>query len=153
MQRSQSSTSQYPTFQESAIYVRREIHDQYGGQRQGGISTPASVPAIFLFTGTTGQEHGYGFDHWEDSETFLYTGEGQPDQGDMTFVRGNKAIRDHQENDKRVYLFEILPKTPENRGKARFRSELELRDYQIIDRDSTGIPRKVIVFRFKRVSG
>ena len=146
----ESSSLQPLDFKESEVYVRRELHDQYGGQRQGGISTPAPVPAIFLFTGATGQEHGYGFDRWQDTETFFYTGEGQPNQGDMTFTRGNKAIRDHHENNKRVYLFENLPKTSATRGKVRFRAELELFDYQVHDRDTTGVPRKVIVFRFRR---
>ena len=147
----QSPRPNYPDLQEGQIYIRRELHDEFGGQRQGGISTPASMAAIFLFTGATGREHGYGYDHWEDDTIFHYTGEGQPASGDMQFLRGNKAIRDHQENDKRLYLFENLPKTSATRGKVRFRSELELLDYRILAQDSTGLPRRVIVFRLKRV--
>jgi hypothetical protein len=35
-------------------YRRRELHEQYGGQRQGGISTPSDHPIIFLITGKSG---------------------------------------------------------------------------------------------------
>ena len=31
-------------------YKRRELHDFYGGQRQGGISTPQKYPYIFIIT-------------------------------------------------------------------------------------------------------
>lgn len=150
MASSRCSNPLYPEFVEDEIYVRREIHDQYGGQRQGGISTPASIPAIFIFTGATGQEHGYGYDRWEDNKTFHYTGEGQPEHGDMTFVRGNKAINDHTETGRRVYLFEILPKASTTRGKVRFRCELQLSSHHIHKRDSMGNSRKVIVFEFQR---
>lgn len=37
---------------------------------------------------------------------FLYTGEGQ--MGDMAFVRGNRAIRDHAANGKDIVFFETL---------------------------------------------
>jgi hypothetical protein len=30
---------------------RKDIHGKFGGQQQGGISTPADIPFIFLFTG------------------------------------------------------------------------------------------------------
>lgn len=35
-----------------------EIHSLYGGQRQGGISTPAKYPLIFIFTGDSGEKFG-----------------------------------------------------------------------------------------------
>jgi hypothetical protein len=39
-------------FEVGRVYNRRlEIHQPYGGQRQGGISTPRDWPFIFLFTG------------------------------------------------------------------------------------------------------
>src|SRR5450759_1415494 len=82
-----------PTFEPGGIYNRvRHIHDVYGGQRQGGIATPKAAPLIFLFTGETGDQYGY-HDGLRDDGTFAYTGEGQI--GDMAFVRGNLAIRDH----------------------------------------------------------
>jgi 5-methylcytosine-specific restriction protein A len=47
-------------FERGRIYNRRdEIHEKFGGQGQGGISTPRATPAIFLFTGETGEQYGY----------------------------------------------------------------------------------------------
>jgi 5-methylcytosine-specific restriction protein A len=50
-------------------------------------------------SGEGGEQHGYA-DGWSADGLFLYTGEGQ--QGDMAFVRGNAAIRDHIDNGKEV---------------------------------------------------
>ena len=51
------------TFLPGQLYRRRELHKQFGGQQQGGISTPAKVPFIFLITGESGKQHGYA-DEW-----------------------------------------------------------------------------------------
>jgi len=89
-------------------YSRRaDIHAHFGGQTQGGISTPANDPFVFLFTGRTGGQYGYE-DGWRDEDVFVYTGEGQV--GDMEFRAGNRAIRDHAENGKELLLFEALGK-------------------------------------------
>src|SRR4051812_21567862 len=93
-----------PTFEPGGIYNRiRHIHDVYGGQRQGGISTPRLAPLIFLFTGETGDQYGYRDGPRADG-IFAYTGEGQI--GDMEFVRGNLAIRDHVKDGRDLLLFE-----------------------------------------------
>ena len=84
-------------------YKRKELHNHFGGQRQGGISTPRSHPIIFVFTSKRGKDFGY-LDGWNDGDYFLYTGEGQ--KGDMTFQSGNKALRDHGTDGKQVFLFE-----------------------------------------------
>jgi len=39
-------------------YIRREIHSKFGGQAQGGISTPANYPFVLAFTGKQGQQYG-----------------------------------------------------------------------------------------------
>jgi len=88
------------------LYNRRQsIHDVYGGQQQGGISTPVGAPFVFLFTGDSGEEHGYR-DGWSEDGSFAYCGEGQT--GDQKFIRGNRAIRDHVEDGKDLLLFEAL---------------------------------------------
>ena len=47
-------------FKVGALYHRRdEIHARFGGQRQGGISTPKDSPVVILFTGEAGTTHGY----------------------------------------------------------------------------------------------
>ena len=92
-------------FEVGRIYNRRkDIHDAYGGQRQGGISTPKG-PYIFLFTSPSGEQYGYK-DGWNENGVFLLTGEGQA--GDMRFVRGNRSIRDHIQDGKDLLLFEFV---------------------------------------------
>ena len=77
-------------FEIGALYNRRlDIHEVFGGQKQGGISTPSASEFIFLFTGEAGKAHGY--DDFVDERGFHLYGEGQA--GDMQFVRGDLAIR------------------------------------------------------------
>ncbi|MET9885391.1 hypothetical protein ABZZ20_20100 [Streptomyces sp. NPDC006430] len=73
---------------------RRELHDRYGGSRQGGISKCARSSNVLIFTDPqTGHRHGY-FDEWAEDGTFHYTGEGQI--GPQSFDSpGNAALRDH----------------------------------------------------------
>jgi len=56
------------------IYKRSDIHDQYGGNRQGGISPSAKFPFIFIFSGKSGEQYGYK-DGWDNPNIFSYTGE------------------------------------------------------------------------------
>jgi 5-methylcytosine-specific restriction protein A len=105
-------------FVEGELYSRRnDIHERFDGQRQGGISTPANHPFVFIFTGKSGEQHGYE-DGWKDEGVFLYTGEGQ--EGDMRFIKGNAAIRDHAQNGKDLLLFEALGKGRPLRFLGRF---------------------------------
>jgi len=131
-------------FVSGQAYRRQDLHTQYGGQRQGGISTPARYPFILLFTSETGTRHGYD-DHWTADGRFLYTGEGQ--FGNMELVRGNKAIRDHQDNGKQLLLFENL-----GGGTVRYVGEFKSEGYQeTVASDTEGRLRKAIVFRLARV--
>jgi len=84
---------------------RRRIHEAYGGQQQGGISTPRSIPDIFIFTDpVSGARYGYDkFEGLKESGAYSYTGEGQ--YGEQTFVRGNLALRDAALNGKTIRLF------------------------------------------------
>nr|WP_321360639.1 hypothetical protein [uncultured Hyphomonas sp.] len=88
---------------------RADIHGVYGGQRQGGISTPAQFPYVFIFTGDSGEQYGYKDGWLDDGKTYLYTGEGQ--RGDMVFKGGNAAIRDHAARGKSLLLFQALGKS------------------------------------------
>jgi 5-methylcytosine-specific restriction protein A len=93
-------------FTQGQIYKRSAIQDRFGGQRQGGISTPARSPIILVFTSSQGEQYGYS-DGW-NSGIFYYTGEGQV--GDMEFKGGNKAIRDHADDGKDIHLFRYTRK-------------------------------------------
>ena len=92
-------------FDKGQVYKRSDLHKQYGGQEQGGISTPSQHPFIMIFTAETGSSYGYK-DFWMRENVFHYTGEGQV--GDMQFVRGNRAIRDHIADGKDIHLFEYV---------------------------------------------
>jgi 5-methylcytosine-specific restriction enzyme A len=97
-------------FIKGKIYRRSDLHDKYGGSRQSGISPSANYPIIFLFTGKSGTQYGYD-DEWENG-IFQYTGEGQ--EGDMEFLRGNLAIKDHVRNGKELHVFEQQEKAMVN---------------------------------------
>lgn len=127
------------------IYNRRaEIHDRYGGNRQSGICPSSLYPYIFIFSGKAGQQHGYQ-DGWDNPDIFSYTGEGQ--QGDMEFVRGNLALKDHLKNGKRVFLFES-----EKKGFVKFITEVEFYDVDYFEtHDTNGNNRIGIKFFFKRI--
>ena len=128
-------------FEVGQIYERQKhLHAPFGGQRQGGISTPNGAPVIFLFTGESGEQYGY-HDGWVREGVFRYTGEGQV--GDMQFVRGNEAIRTHAEKGKDLLLFEALGKAKGYRYLGNFGcSSWEIRK----GKDRLGSTRNVIVF-------
>ena len=123
---------------------RRDINTVYGGNWQSGISPSANHPYIFIFSGKTGQQHGY-LDGWDNPNVFSYTGEGQA--GDMEFTRGNLALRDHKLNGKRVFLFEFVSK-----GFVKFRCEVEVFDADYFEtHDTSGALRIGIKFFLKKI--
>lgn len=130
-------------FNVGKIYRRSLIHDQYGGNRQSGISISAENPYIFIFSGQSGHQHGYK-DQWENENVFSYTGEGQA--GDMQFIRGNLALKEHIEKGKRVFLF-----LQNRKAFVTFETELELVDFDFFQGiDRNGKNRESIKFFFKR---
>ena len=131
-------------FEIGKVYNRqRDIHKQYGGQQQGGISTPRDYPMIFLFTAATGRQYGYS-DHWED-EVFHYVGEGQ--RGDMEFKGGNRAVENHRINGKSLLLFESLGKGKGCRYLGPFSC---VSSEQTDGVDTDGKSRRIIVFHLMR---
>lgn len=127
-------------FEIGKTYHRRnEIHGLYGGQSQGGMSTPATRPLIFLFTGASGSEHGYK-DEIKPDGTFWYTGEGQI--GPQQFNKCNRALRDHKDLGKIVHLFEEA-----GSGMARYLGEVVYLGHHMEQRpDREGNTRDAIVF-------
>jgi 5-methylcytosine-specific restriction enzyme A len=122
------------------VYRRRSIHEAYGGQEQGGISTPRGLPMVFLFTGESGQQYGYD-DTFQNDGTFWYTGEGQ--RGDMRMERGNRAIRDHLQTGKVLHLFEQAA----TKGWVRYTGEAIYLSHRIEPRpDLDGNIREAIIF-------
>lgn len=85
-------------------FRRSDLHDQYGGSRQGGISPSAKSPLVLLFTGESGKQYGYLHDGFREDGAFWYTGEGR--NGDMRVIKGNSAIRDSAAKGNQLHLFE-----------------------------------------------
>lgn len=128
-------------FTQGAVYDRKtEINGPFGGSQQSGIAPSALYPAIFLFTGDSGEQYGYA-DDWEDG-AFLYTGEGQ--RGPMTLTRGNRAIAEHAENGRALYVFKALGKGEGNT----YLGEFSCVDFFIRSQlDVDGQERTALVFR------
>jgi 5-methylcytosine-specific restriction enzyme A len=130
-------------FEAGRLYARADLHHEWGGtteaQRQGGILTPREVPLIIVVTGEEGREFGYE-DQWDDQGVFHYFGAGQ--EGDMEFVRGNLALRDHAENGEDVHLFEQEP------GGLRYVGQFVAASWNWQDDvpDRNRNPRRAIVF-------
>jgi hypothetical protein len=128
---------------------RVELHRQFGGRRQGGISPSKQSANVFLFTDQKrGALHGYIYDGYHDDDGFYhYTGEGQ--YGDQRMAQGNRAIRDHNDEDREIHLFDS------SSGVATYLGQFEYVDHYPGDAPETdeGPERKVIVFRLRRLSG
>jgi 5-methylcytosine-specific restriction protein A len=119
--------------------INDKTFTRFGGQRQGGISTPTDAPVILLFTGESGALYGYHDGPQEDG-TFWYTGEGQV--GDMQMVRGTRAVRNHASAGKTLHLFEDI-----GNGRVRYIGPSSYADHHPSngpDRDSNA--RNVIIF-------
>ena len=68
---------------------RTELHAEYGGRRQGGISPSKVSDNVFLITAPSiGERHGYVYDGPREDGYYHYTGEGQ--YGDQLMVQGNE---------------------------------------------------------------
>ena len=134
-------------FEVGALYGRRDqIHGLLGGQRQGGISTPANSPYVILFTGEAGKQHGY-HDFWDENNVLHYYGEGQ--RGDMKFSGGNLAIREHLSNGKRLLLFQMMGHGRPCRFMGEFQFLHAYEEAGVPDTSST--LRKALVFMLEPV--
>jgi len=138
--------SNVPSWDLSAgdIIKRTELHQRFGGRRQGGIGPSKQSPNVLVFTDPrSGAQFGYN-DRWEGS-VFHYTGEGQ--LGDQTMTSGNRAILDHQTDNRALRLFKGVG------GLVRYEGEFELDPVQAWyfghELDRAGALRKVIIFRLR----
>lgn len=130
-------------FEIGSTHRRRDLHSRFGGQQQGGISTPKLHPIILLFTGESGHQYGY-HDGYQSDGSFWYTGEGQV--GDMKMVAGNLAIRDHEAMGKTLHVFEQIQRG----GGVRYLGEaVYLGHHSVTAPDREGRSRKAIVFELE----
>lgn len=127
---------------------RTELHRQFGGRRQGGISPSAQSPNVFIFSDSaSGELHGY-IDSWKEDGCFHYTGEGQ--RGDQRMVSGNRAILDAVSQGRTLRVFNGASGTVEYTGE--FRVDADHPFYEADAPETGGGPiRSVIVFRLRPV--
>ncbi len=122
---------------------RREVHKLFGGQMQGGISTPKNSKNILIFTDPKSGAK-YGYDKHEglrEDGSYAYTGEGQV--GDQTLLRGNKSIFESPQNGKTIRLFRVKGSSVTYAGRFTLGEPLfEEKDAL----DINGAMRKVLVF-------
>ncbi|ALV08614.1 HNH endonuclease [Roseateles depolymerans] len=128
-------------FELNRVYDRwPEINDPFGGSRQSGIAPSRRAPAVFLFTGESGEQYGYK-DHFDENGVFSYTGEGQV--GDMKMTNGNLAIARHAQDGRSLHVFKALGKGKGQQYKGEF---IYANHTCPIGPDRNGDPRKLIVF-------
>jgi 5-methylcytosine-specific restriction enzyme A len=129
------------SFERGRRYKRKaDIHKPFGGSGQSGIAPSRRAPAIFIFTGESGEQFGYE-DSFDSNGVFSYTGEGQV--GDMEFTRGNLAIREHAKTGRSIHVFRALPRGSEHE----YLGEFAYANHAFrMGRDKNGSERRVIVF-------
>jgi hypothetical protein len=127
---------------------RTELHAEYGGRRQGGISPSKVSDNVFLVSAPDkAEQHGYLYDGPRDDGYFHYTGEGQ--FGDQLMAQGNRAIRDHEAEGRDLQLFSA-------RGtELTYIGRYIYLDHYFADAPETkgGPLRSVIVFRLEQLEG
>ena len=108
-------------------YVRKEIHDAFGGNRQYGISPTKDANKIFIWSNESGPHHGYQ-DGWSDDDRiYYYTGAGQYGDQDIEDRQHNGRLLRHSENGDEVLLFIGQPGSG---GLWRYECKLTLIDYE-----------------------
>jgi hypothetical protein len=127
---------------------RTELHAQYGGRRQGGISPSKVSNNVFLITDPDrGERHGYLYDGPRADGFFHYTGEGQ--YGDQLMAQGNRAVRDHGAEGRDLQLFSA------HGTELTYIGQYAYVDDYTADAPETnhGQLRSVIVFRLEQLDG
>lgn len=127
--------------------IRRvELHDRYGGSRQGGICPSKVTHNVIVFTDPkTGPRYGY-VDSWAVDDVFVYTGEGQ--SGDQEMDHGNKALLEHRQDRRAIRLFEG------SRGTVTYVGEFAVdadEPYVVARAGQLGVTELRDVFRFRLV--
>jgi hypothetical protein len=125
---------------------RKDLHQRFGGQWQGGISPSAQTPNVFVFYDPeTGEQHGY-YDNWQADGCLHYTGEGQ--RGDQEMKAGNAAILRHKADGRALRVFRGA------RGVVTYEGEIEIDEAEPFQRTEApetgdGPLREVFVFRLQ----
>jgi len=133
-------------FQVGRVYSRvDDLQAKYGGQRMGGAMTPKGKPYIFLLPTDHGRETGYT-EHWQ-GDVLHMSGSGR--SGDQEMKGLNRATRDHEADDKALYLFWPVSN---NAGQYRYQGKVRYIGHYFRQRaGADGEPRREIVFKLQSV--
>lgn len=127
---------------------RKELHQRFGGQQQGGISPSAQSPNVFIFYDPeTGQQHGY-YDEWRADGCLHYTGEGQ--RGDQVMKAGNAAILNHKAQGRSLRVFQGAGGVVTYEGEVELDASDPVRQTDAPETEN-GPLRQVFVFRLRSV--
>lgn len=133
---------------QGAQIARKELHDRWGGVRQGGVSPSGDTPNVFLFTDpAANQAHAYRLDRWVAPDLFEYCGERQ--RGDQSIVRYNRSVYQARTDGKQLHLFSGWRHLVTYVGPFEL-SESEPYFFDTV-RDIDGHERRVLVFRLRPV--
>ena len=131
------------------FYVRRDLHEKFGGNRQRGIVNLPGYNAIFLLNANSQTSSIYE-DGWSDGKYYL-SGEGL--KGDQKMTHGNKTLKENitSNNPKRIFLFEPLDKSKKPFTHV-LESELKCIDYETVKKeDIAGSYRNLFKFIFEPI--
>lgn len=151
----QSGESSSWTIEPGAIVTCAEISAQYGGAVFGGIQPSTRTPNVFVYSDPETSADIYPYDGWsEDQTVFLYTGEGQ--QGDQQLTKGNKAILQHRSDGRTLRVFAAEghldgTSTRTHRYLGAFEVDDRLPYVRQPAADTDGEERSVIVFRLRPI--
>jgi 5-methylcytosine-specific restriction protein A len=81
-----------------------EIHGPFGESSRSGIAPSRKAPAIFLFSGESGEQYGYT-DEVDVHGVYSYAGEGQV--GDMMLNRRDLVAQQHAATGQALHLFKL----------------------------------------------
>ena len=135
-----------------ALLTRTEVAREYGGAIYSGIQPSSTSSNVMLYSDPAeGEQHGY-VDGWSQRETgvFEYTGAGQ--FGDQELAGANAAILNHRRDGRVLRLFFTQAGSAGPGGKVQqyvgaFRLDPDAPLRWMSAADSSGSPRKVVVFR------
>jgi hypothetical protein len=123
---------------------RREVHERFGGSKQGGICPAPESSSILLFTyPNRGRAHGYR-DGWGDDKCYYYSGQGRA--GDQVMKQNNLAVLTHVQAGRELHLFEEVERTVVRRV-GQFILSPDEPFFTIDAPDENGEIRRMFIFR------
>lgn len=130
------------------VYQRKELNARFGGSRFSGIVPSSKEPVVLLFH-TQEKAHQYYQDGFDPRDgIYRYSGEGS--LGNMKWNSSNRAVRDHEQDSRDLYLFERAQRKD---GLWRLFGTVKCVGHNIEERpDQNKVARQAIVFSLLPVS-